>query len=124
MDVLLWILQAILAIKFISIAYSHGLRQDQVKMQQGIRRMGPVTRPVLFAVALGSLLAGIGLILPAAAAVSSWVTPLAAALLAGMMFVSIFLHRACRENPYVLPGLILLAMAALVAYGRSVIIPL
>jgi hypothetical protein len=124
MDTLLWALQIILAIKYLSIAYSHGLRQDQSKMAQGILRMGSYARPLLYLVAGFALLTGIGLVLPAAVAVPVWVAPLAAAVLAGMNLLSILLHRACREKPNIIPSLVLLLMAAFTAYGRWVLAPL
>jgi hypothetical protein len=124
MDILLWALQIILAIKFLSTAYSHGLRQDQSKMAQGILRMGSYARPLLYLVAGFALLTGGGLVLPAAVAVPVWVAPLAAAVLAGMNLLSILLHRACREKPNIIPSLVLLLMAAFTAYGRWSIAPL
>ena len=66
MNTLLWILQAILAIKFLSVAFSHGLRQDPAKFDHGRRRLGSRGGPVLALVALGTLLGGVGVALPAA----------------------------------------------------------
>jgi hypothetical protein len=123
MDIILWITQIILAIKLLSVAYSHGLRQDQAKMQAGIRRMGGPARPVLYAVAAGSLILGIGLIIPAAAGARTWIAPLSAGILAAGMALSILLHRACRENPNIIPSLVLLLMAMFVAYGRLILVP-
>jgi hypothetical protein len=40
MDVVLWALQIALAVKFVSVAYTHGLRPDETKMQRGIQRLG------------------------------------------------------------------------------------
>jgi FtsH-binding integral membrane protein len=123
MNAILWIIQIILAIKLLSVAWSHGVRQDQAKMQTGIRRMGGSARPVLYAVAAGSLILGIGLIVPAAASVPTWVVPLSAGILAAGMALSILFHRACRENPNIIPSLVLLVFAAFVAYGRMILVP-
>ncbi|MGB7537473.1 MAG: DoxX family protein [Anaerolineales bacterium] len=123
MNIILWIIQIILAIKLLSVAYSHGLRQDQTKIQAGIRRMGGASRPVLYAVAIASLLLGAGLILPLAGNAPSPIVPLSAGILAGGMILSIPFHRACRENPNIIPSLILFGMAAFAAYGRLILVP-
>jgi len=123
MDIILWGIQIILAIKMLSVAYSHGLRQDQAKMQAGIRRMGGAARPVLYAVAAGSVAIGLGLTIPAAVKVAVWVVPLSAGILAAGMALSILLHRACRENPNIIPSLVLFGMAAFVVYGRLILVP-
>ena len=72
MNTLLWALQVILAVKFVSVAYTHGLRPDLTKMQQGERRFGAAMRPLLALIALCALAGGIGLILPAAKAPIAW----------------------------------------------------
>jgi hypothetical protein len=124
MNVVLWALQIVLAVKFVSVAYTHGLRPDQAKMQRGIQRLGAVARPLLILIALGAFLGGVTLILPAATGISTWLTPWSAALLALMMLVAIGFHLACRESPNSLVGLVLCALATFVAYGRWVIAPL
>ncbi|MGA9347394.1 MAG: DoxX family protein [Anaerolineae bacterium] len=123
MNVILWALQIVLAVKFISVAYTHGIRPDQTKMQRGIQRLGTITRPLLTLIALCTFLGGIGLILPAATGILAWLTPWSAALLALMMLLAIGFHVACRESPNIVVGLILFALAAFVAYGRWVMAP-
>ena len=124
MNTLFWILQIILAVKFLSVAYSHGLRQDQTKMARGIARMGVLSRPLLYLAAAASLLISAGLILPALVTVPAGAVPAAAAVLAGMNLLSMLLHRACRERPNLIPGLVLFGMAAFTAYGRTFLAPL
>jgi len=124
MNVVLWIVQAILAVKFLSVAYTHGLRPDPVKMQRGRERLGAGARPLLALAALGALLAAVCLILPAATGILPWLTPWAAAALAVMLLVGAGLHVVCREKPNLWAGLILLVLAAFVAYGRWVLAPL
>jgi hypothetical protein len=68
-------------------------------------------------------LGAVGLILPAVTGILTWLTPLAAALLALMTLLAVGFHVACREAPNVLAGLILFALAAFVSYGRWVIAP-
>jgi hypothetical protein len=125
MDIVLWAVQIILAIKFVSTAFTHGLGQNRGKMRTGIERMGGYARPWLFFAAIVLLLAGVGLVLPAVLGVPAWIVPLSAAIPAAMMLLSIFLHRRCREHPNHIPGLVLFAMALFVVVGRLVLsIPL
>ena len=123
MNIILWALQIVLALKFVSVAYTHGFRADQTKMQRGIQRLGAVARPLLTFVALCAFLGGVSLILPAATGILTWLTPLSAALLALMMLLAVGFHVACRESPNIVVGLVLFALAAFVAYGRWVIAP-
>jgi hypothetical protein len=124
MNLILWIVQIILAIKFLSVVFSHGFRQGQVKMQQGIQKMGASTPLLLSAIAILLFLGGAGLILPGALGFLPWLVPYSAALLAVMMLVSIPLHLHCREDAKVFVSIILFALCALVAIGRWLILPL
>jgi hypothetical protein len=123
MNSILWVLQIILSIKLVSVAYTHGLRQDKASMQEAIRKVGVLARPTLVMVAISTLLGATGLIIPGALGVMSWLTPWTAAILAGMLLVSIVLHVRGREKPKIWVSLILCAMAVVVAYGRWVVEP-
>ena len=123
MNTVLWILQVILCIKFVSVAFTHAFRRDKAEMQQAIQKMGTPARPLLTLAALGTFLGGIGLVLPAASAALAWLAPWAAAWLALMLLVSIGLHVLSRNSPKIWVSVILFALAAFVAYGRWVIIP-
>ena len=119
MDILLWALQIILAVKLASVVYTHGLRPDAAKM-----RGDAAARPLLPLVALGAALGATGLILPAAVpALAGWM-PWFAALLAGVMLAAVGLHQGCRQRPNFVVGLVLFALAAFVAYGRWALAPL
>ena len=123
MDVVLWVVQAILAIKCLSAAFTHVLA-GKASMAQAIPRLGSAGR--LLAVAAGALmlLAAIGLILPGVLGAPAWLTPVTAAALAVMLGVSIPLHLKSREKPMIWVSLVLLALAAAAAYGRWVLAPL
>ena len=124
MNTLLWILQAILAIKFLTVVINHGLVPNAEKMQRGRQRLGRWAKPVLLLVSLGALLGAVGLLFPAFIHSMAWLTPWAAALLAGMSLASAVIHRSCRDTPKTWVSLILFALAAFVAYGRWVLAPL
>jgi hypothetical protein len=123
MNSILWVLQIILSIKLVSAAYTHGLRQDKESVQEAIQKVGVLARPMLAIAAAGTLLGAVGLIIPGAVGVMSWVTPWIAAILAGMLLVSIVPHVIGRGKPKIWVSLILCAMAAAVAYGRWVVAP-
>ena len=124
MNVLLWGLQIALALKFVSVTISHGLRPDAGKMARGRERLGGLARPLLALSAVGALLGGVGVVLPAATGLLPGLTGWAAALLAVMALGSGGFHVACRESPKIWVSGILCALAAFVAYGRWVIAPL
>jgi hypothetical protein len=124
MNIVFWILQAILGIKLISAAFTHGIRHDREEMQQSIQKMGPVARPLLAGIAVLTALGSAGLIVPAAFGILTWMTPLTAAILSGWMLISVVFHIRCREKPKIIAGIILFAIAAFIAYGRWVISPL
>jgi uncharacterized membrane protein YphA (DoxX/SURF4 family) len=124
MNIVLWILQGVLALKFLTAVYTHGIRPDPDKMQRGRQRFGAAARPLLIAISLCAFLGAVGLILPAALGVLPWLTPWAAALLAVMMLLGLGFHATCRETPRIIVGLVLLALAAFLAYGRWVLAPL
>jgi hypothetical protein len=123
MNSILWVLQIILSIKLVSAAYTHGLRQDKTSMQEAIQKFGDLARPMLAMVAISTLLGAAGLIIPGALGEMSWLTPWIAAVVAGMLLVSIVLHVRGREQPKIWVSLILCAMAVAVAYGRWVMAP-
>ena len=124
MNTLLWILQVILSIKFLSSAITHAFQQNKPTMQEAMRKMGSSAPPVLSIIALLMFLGSIGLVLPAVSGFLAWSAPLAAAWLAVMNILSFPLHLKFREKPMLFAGVILFAMSAFVAYGRWVIAPL
>jgi hypothetical protein len=120
MNILLWALQVILAIKLLTAAFNHGLRPDPSKMKGGMQSLGALTGPLLKVVALVALLTALGLVLPA---VREFL-PLTASFTALLMLIASGLHLRCRVTPKVWVSLILFGMAAFLAYGRGVILPL
>jgi hypothetical protein len=124
MNVLLWGLQIALALKFVSVTISHGLRPDETEMERGRQRLGVLARPLLILSAVGAFLGGVGVVLPAATGFLPWLTGWSAALLAVMALVGGGFHIACRESPRIWISVILCVLAAFVAYGRWVIAPL
>lgn len=124
MSTVLWVLQGILCVKLLSVAYTHAFRPDAAAFARGLERFGGAAQPLLILIALGVFGGAIALVLRAVVRVPPWLTPAAAALLAIMMLASAGFHLACRETPNVWVSLILFALAAFVAYGRWALLPL
>jgi putative oxidoreductase len=123
MDIALWIIQVILGIKLLTVSYTHGLRQSQPTLQEAIQKLGRLSRPLLFLVAIGAFIGTLGLILPGFLGLSPWIIPLTAGLLSIMLLFSLFFHIKSREKPKIFVSLVLFAMALFVAYGRWVLLP-
>jgi hypothetical protein len=123
MNLVLWAVQIILAIKLLSAAYSHGLRPDYAKMQRGLARFGAGTRPLLFVIAVAALLGAAALIIPGALDVYAGLTAWAAAAITVAMLLAIAFHVRCRKKANAPVSLVLAALAAFVAYGRWVLAP-
>lgn len=115
---MLWIIQAILAIKLITVSYSHGLRQDQETMKQSAEKMGTNSRIWHTLIAILALIAALGLILPGVSGFWTQLTLWAAGLTALMMLGSIYFHVIFRDKPNVFVSIILFILAVFVAYGR------
>ena len=124
MNTLLWILQAILCIKFFTAAITHAFQRNKPTMRYAIQKMGSSARLILSLVAALMLIGAIGVVLPAVSGALAWLAPLAAALLAVMEILSILFHLKFREKPMPYVGVILFVMSAFVAYGRWVLSPL
>ncbi len=124
MNTILWIAQAALAIRFLAVSYSHGIRPGQKKTERGFDGLGAWGRPVMVLSGLLCFLGAAGLVLPAATGIPPGITVLAAALLAVLALASMLFHSACRGKSSLVTGLVVFALCLFVAYGRWAIRPL
>ena len=118
MNIILWILQAILAIKLLTVVFDHGLFRGKPDMATAIQKLGEPARPLLSAAALVSFLAALGLILPGLLGFPSQVTSLVAGFCVFILLASISLHVESREKPKIFVSLVLAAFAIVVVIGR------
>ena len=123
MNTILWIVQTLLALVFVAAGFSK-LTLSKEKM---VARMGwaqDFSPNALKAIGLAEVLGAVGLILPALTGILPWLTPLAAIGLVLIMIGAAFTHFRRGEYPSIIANLVLLALAAFVAYGRFVLVPL
>lgn len=120
MDIVLWIIQVILAIKLVTTAYTHSLRQGQPEMQTAIQRMGRATPALLWLTASGCLLAAAGLVLPGIFSAADWIIARSALFSGVLLVVSFVCHVRGRDKPKAFVSLVLLAFAAVIVYGRGI----
>jgi uncharacterized membrane protein YphA (DoxX/SURF4 family) len=120
----LWVLQVILALAFLAAGANHAFRYDQMKSRPRMGWVGAVSRPMMTFIGICEMLGGIGLILPALTGILPWLTPLAGLGLAAIMLLAGVFHAARREYPAIIFNTVMLVLAAFVAYGRFVVVPL
>ena len=127
MNIVLWILQGLLAVVFV-MAGSMKLTQskDGLKEKGGERMawVDSVSANNIKLIGLLEVLAGIGLILPQLTGILPILTPLAAVGLVLTMIGAIILHVRRGDGAQAsVANVVLLLMAAFVAYGRFVLVP-
>ena len=123
MNIALWIVQAILAIKLITTAVSHAFPQSKVEMRQAVEKMGTGSRLWHGLVAVLTLVSAVGLILPGLFGVQTQLVLWAAVLTGVLMLASIFFHVRYRDKPIIIADIVLFILAAFVAYGRYALAP-
>ena len=122
MNIALWIVQVLLAGMFLMAGVMKAFQYERAKAS--LPWVKDVPRGLTTFIGISELLGGLGLLLPALTGILPWLTPLAGAGLALIMILSIGFHASRREGPAIAFNSVLLALAAFVAYGRFLIVPL
>ncbi|WP_430502015.1 DoxX family protein [Micromonospora trifolii] len=128
MNVVLWIIQILLAAVFAGVGLAK-LTQPKEKLNGVMRWVDPVPPSQVKALGAVELLAAAGLVLPAATGVATVLTPLAAVGLVIVMIGGILVHLRDRKQQTTQDGrrteiqgaitcAVLLVLAAVVAWGR------
>jgi uncharacterized membrane protein YphA (DoxX/SURF4 family) len=122
--IVLWILQALLGAMFlmVGIAKATQPRAKLLEMER-MKWVEDISPSNLKGIGVLEILAGIGLIVPPLMGILPWLAPLAAVGLALTMIGAAILHVRRGETSLVASNLVLLAIAAFVAYGRFVLVP-
>ena len=121
MNIFLWVLQILLGLAFLAVGYNHGFNIEKARTQY--QWMTAVPNSLLVFIGVSEILGGIGLMLPAATGILAELTAWAATGLSVIMVLAALFHVTRREYQSIVVNLVLLALAAFVAYGRFVLVP-
>ncbi len=123
MKVVLWILQVVLAVAFLA-AGAMKLTQPLAELAGSLPWTADVPGALVRFIGVAEVLGGLGLVLPAATRILPRLTPIAAAALAlDMVFATLF-HVMRGETMMAPVTLILVALLAFVAWGRTTRAPI
>ncbi|ADJ48867.1 DoxX family protein [Amycolatopsis mediterranei S699] len=117
MNVTLWILQAVLAAMF-GMAGVMKSTQPKDKLAEKLPWVKDFSPGVVKVIGVAELAAALGLILPAALDIAPVLTPLAATGLVVIMLGAIITHARRKEPQAIAFNVVLLIVAAVVAWGR------
>lgn len=122
MNILLWILQGILAIMMLLPGILKLTNSNEALKQKGNGRMDwtdDVSSSGIKVIGFLEVLAGIGLILPLLLGILPWLTPLAAVGVILTMIGAIILHLRRKDDASAwITNVVILLIAAIIVYGR------
>jgi hypothetical protein len=118
MNILLWILAGVLAAIFLAVGLMTVLRPKEKLAAAGMGWVEGVNPVAVKALGALEVLAAVGLTLPALVDIAPILVPLAATGLIALMIGAAITHARLKETPAIMLNLVLLAMAAVVAWGR------
>ena len=119
----LWIAQIITALGF-GMAGLLKLTQPYDKLRAQMKWVDDFSPNNIKGIGALELLGALGLIIPALTGTLTWLTPLAALGLVAVMLGAMVTHYRRKEMPQIGINLVLLLLAAFVAYGRWMVVPL
>lgn len=117
MNVTLWIIAGLLAVLFLASGATK-LAQSKEKLVSSMGAIESFSPGAIKMIGLLEILAAIGLILPAVVDIAPILVPLAAVGVVMLMAGAMIVHLRRREAQGVAVTLVLLALAAFVAWGR------
>jgi uncharacterized membrane protein YphA (DoxX/SURF4 family) len=119
MDLTLWILQILLAALYL-MAGQAKIRRSKAELQTRMPWAEDFNQTQLRLIGTAEVLAAAGLILPGLLNMYTVLTPLAASGLAIIMAGATYTHLRRKEPPFTI---VMMLLAAFVAYGRFVLLP-
>lgn len=122
MNIVLWVVQVVLGLMFLMAGVQKGFRPLDAVAKM-IPWVPTVPSSLVRFIGIAELLAGIGLILPALTGILPGLTIWAGLGLAVVMVLAVGFHVMRREYSAVGFNIVLLVLAAFVAYGRWQIAP-
>ncbi|MGC3993603.1 MAG: DoxX family protein [Propionicimonas sp.] len=117
MNIVLWILQSVLALVFLA-AGALKVSQPREKLQQAMGWVADFSTPMVRFIGSVEILAALGLVLPAATGILPILTPLAATGLVIVMIGAAVTHARRKEPQMIAANAVLLVLAAVVAWAR------
>jgi drug/metabolite transporter (DMT)-like permease len=118
MNVLLWIIASLLAVVFLGAGANHLLRPKDKLAAAGMTWTNDVSAGSVKLLGALEILAAVGLILPGVTGIAPILVPLAALGLVVVMAGAVVVHARRKETPIMVGTVVLLILAALVAWGR------
>ncbi len=124
MGTALWIVQGVLAVAFTGSGSMKLLKShDVLKADPKMGWANDFSSGFVKFIGAAESAAALGLVLPGLTGIAPILTPLAAIGLVGIMLGAAATHLRRSETPMVVPPMVLAALAAFVAYGRLVVVP-
>lgn len=118
MNTVLWIVAGVLAAAFLAAGLMKVLRPREQLVKSGLTWAEDFSPTMVKVIGGLEILAAIGLILPALLDIAPVLVPLAALGLVLMMIGAAVVHARRKEYSAMAPSLVLLVLAAFVAWGR------
>jgi hypothetical protein len=118
MNTALWIIQSILAAMFAMAGVMKSTQSIDKLLKSGISWADRFPLSTIRIIGLSELLGALGLILPMLLNIVPILTPVAAFALASVQLLAIFHHAKHNESKAIVFNIVLLSLAAFVAYGR------
>jgi uncharacterized membrane protein YphA (DoxX/SURF4 family) len=118
MNIVLWIIAGLLALAFLASGFMKITQPKEKLYASGMKYTEDFSAGTVKTIGALEVLAAIGLILPAALGIVAVLVPLAATGLVMLMVAAAITHTRRKEYPVIGMNLVLLALAAVVAWGR------
>jgi uncharacterized membrane protein len=118
MDIVLWIIAGLLAAAFLAAGAMKLIQPKEKLAASGMTWTEDFSAGAVKAIGAVEVLGAIGLILPAVTGIAPVLVPLAATGLAITMIGAAVVHARRGETQAIAPSVVLLILAAVVAWGR------
>lgn len=124
MEVAIWIVQILTAIAFFFAGIGKLTQSREALIERGMKYVEDLSLTQVRMIGTLEVLGALGLILPSLLNILPVLTPLAGIGLVIVMLGAMLTHLRRGETPMIAVNLVLLLMAAFVAYGRFVLVPI
>jgi uncharacterized membrane protein YphA (DoxX/SURF4 family) len=117
-NVVLWIITVLLAVAFLAAGIMKLTRHKEQLAESGLAWTEDFSPSAVRTIGLLEVLAAVGLVLPGVLGIAPWLVPLAALGLVLVMAGATATHARRHEAPMIVTTVVLLLVAAIVAWGR------